>query len=78
MKDKYVPASEVVSDLCRELNYSRAHVAKVLRDNSRSLRAKKHGSRQWTLPRVSIPKLRRLIEQTSGPRYKLGETGPNS
>lgn len=74
-KQKIVTCADVITALCSELKYSRSHVARILRENHEELRATFDG--QWKMPESSIVKLRRLVRDLSGPRYKLGETGPN-
>lgn len=73
---KYVAAESIVPAICRELNYSRAHVINVLRENARHLRARLI-ERRWMLPAASVNALKTLVRDTSGPRYKSGEKGPN-
>jgi hypothetical protein len=74
--NKMVTASSVVNRLCRNLSYSRSHVAKVLRANADALGASQASGR-WMMPESSVHTLRDLIVRTSGRRYKLGETGPH-
>ena len=69
--------SEAVTRLCRELGYSRAHVAKLLRENARRIGAKKRHGR-WVLAVAGEAKLRTIVERDSGRRYKCGERGPHA
>lgn len=70
-----IPAAEVISQICEELNYSRAHVASMLRKHRRLLRAKRNRSGRWQLPIESALALHNIVLGHSGPRYKLGERG---
>lgn len=76
MADKLIEASGVIIAICSELDYSRSHVAKILRDNAVVLKAESQG-RRWMLPARSVRLLRSLVKKQSGPRYKVGERGPN-
>jgi hypothetical protein len=70
-----IVALPVIEQICKELKYTRAHVVNILRENSRTLGAKRH-NRNWLIPRKSVDRFRRLVRETSGLRYKLGEKGP--
>lgn len=69
-------ASDAIGQICQNLSYSRSHVAKALRDNRRELGAKKENGR-WTIPATAVERLRAIVENKSGRRYKLGERGPH-
>jgi len=69
-------AADAVTAICRELNYSRAHVQTKLRQHSKRLRARKRG-RLWSIPEKHVSTLREIVLTTSGRRYKLGERGPH-
>lgn len=73
---KLLVASDVITTICKDMKYSRSHVAKILRENAEELGAKNE-HRQWRLPRASIRRLKHLVKMHSGPRYKLGERGPH-
>lgn len=75
-KQKSVAASDVVTKICEDLKYSRAHVAKVLRENRKRVGASQRG-RFWTIAPWGIAILRQIVNEESGLRYKLGETGPH-
>lgn len=75
--EKRVFASEAITRICRELNYSRSHVAKLLREKRKILDARIRQGR-WELPAQKEAKLRALVKQSSGRRYKLGEKGPRT
>jgi hypothetical protein len=74
MDQRRVVASEVVAQICGELQYSRGHVASLLRKHARFLEAKRNRSGRWFMPEDSAHALK-LIVLRSGPRYKLGEKG---
>lgn len=61
----------------KELNYSRSHVAAILRRNKKVLGARLNREGRWVLPEVALPTLLRLVKEQSGVRYKLGATGPH-
>jgi hypothetical protein len=73
----HVPAAPIIDRVSRDLNYSRAHVAKILRDNATALEAKLE-NRRWYVLEDSERGLRTLVRQSSGHRYKLGERGPHA
>ena len=75
-REATVACAEVVDLLCRELKYSRSHVATMLRKNRAGVGARRKDGR-WLMPRSSIARLRRVIKLNSGRRYKLGERGPH-
>ena len=75
-RDETVAGNVAIKTICDELKYSRAHVAKMLRKHRRQLRARMRDGR-WMLPLSSIELLREIVLKDSGPRYKLGETGPH-
>lgn len=74
-KQKLIVASQAITTICEELDYSRSHVARIMRENHKRLRATFDG--QWMMPETSIEALRDLVKRLSGRRYKLGETGPH-
>lgn len=69
-----IAAAPAITQVCKELKYSRSHVANVLRKNRKRLKAKFIGSR-WYLDDQCLEELRGLVKNQSGRRYKLGETG---
>lgn len=72
----FISASEIVTQVCRDLNYSRSHVAKVLRKKAKHIGAKRRGGK-WVMTKDGEVRLRQCVEVMSGRRYKLGEKGPN-
>lgn len=75
-KQQSLVAASVITEICEDLKYSRAHVAKVLRDNRKRVGASQRG-RFWHIPQWGVPLLRQIVVKESGMRYKLGETGPH-
>ncbi len=75
-KAKNIQASKAIEGICEKLGFTRAHVASVMRRNAGSLGAEKETNR-WVIPTSSVPRLAKLVRDGSGPRYKLGEHGPN-
>lgn len=75
-RNEHIEGNVAIRTICDTLGYSRAHVAKFLRQNARKLKAKRRDGR-WTMPLSSIELLREIVVRESGPRYKLGETGPH-
>lgn len=71
---KFIYAFEIINQLSRDLNYSRAHVANTLRKNAVRLHAQKAG-RFWRLTPDAAAKLAHILRTESGPRYKLREKG---
>jgi len=76
-KNSLVPASEVINNICRVLDYSRAHVSKKLRDRPGAFKAKRI-KRRWFIPQAKVSAFIKHVADTSGRRYKLGETGPHA
>jgi hypothetical protein len=76
MKNSLVLGAPVVNALCEKLGYTRPHIILIMRKNKRALGARKKGHR-WMLPAASVALLHKLVKETSGRRYKLGETGPH-
>lgn len=74
---RIIQTSQAIVRIGRELNYSRSHVANLLRSNKKYLRARRVNGR-WVIPERSEEKLKHLVRVSSGPRYKLGERGPNA
>jgi hypothetical protein len=77
MKKRLIPAADVILEIASALSYSRSHVATVMRDHVKRLRARKEG-RHWYMPAASAKLLRELVQRVSGRRYKLGEKGPQT
>ena len=75
--EEFIEASTLIDTLVDTLQYSRSHVAKIMRVNADALRAKKVNG-LWMIPKANVHRLRELVLRHSGPRYKLGETGPNA
>lgn len=75
---KRIFASEAINRVCRELGYTRAHVAKTLRDNVKPLGAKRDQKGRWTITPAKELLLRSKVKDGSGRRYKLGEKGPHA
>jgi len=75
MEQRRIVASEVVAEICRDLEYSRGHVAGLLRKHARLLKAARNRSGRWFMPQTSALALRNIVVGHSGPRYKLGEKG---
>lgn len=69
-----IAASKVIGRLVGELNYTRAHIAKVMKKNGNRLKLVRAG-RRWRMPIESAELLRELVVKESGPRYRLGEKG---
>ena len=76
MTERFIEASPVILGICLDLNYSRSHVAKILRENAEKLGARAEG-RRWLIPAKKARVLRSMVKRQSGPRYKVGERGPN-
>lgn len=72
MNQRTIAAASVIAAICTDLNYSRAHVASMLRKHQHLLRARRERKR-WVLPQESILALHNIVLGHSGPRYKLGE-----
>jgi len=77
-KQKMVSGSDAIRQVCAETKYSRSHVAVMLRDHAKKLRARfDFDSQRWSIPEASIERLKELVEERSGKRYRLGERGPH-
>jgi hypothetical protein len=72
-----VPAAPIIDAIGRVLNYSRSHVAQVMRRHARKLGARRV-NRRWVMRAQASDALMLLVQSTSGPRYKLGEKGPRA
>lgn len=73
---QYIPASDVIDTVCRELKYSRSHVAKILRENRRRIGARLRRGR-WEMPLIQVGAFSKAVKKQSGRRYRLRETGPH-
>ena len=75
---KRIFASEAITRICRELGYTRAHVAKTLRENVKPLGARVNKQGRWVMPPAKELLLKAIVKDSSGRRYKLGEKGPHA
>jgi hypothetical protein len=75
MDQRRIAAAEVISQICTDLKYSRAHVAAMMRKNRKLLKARQARSGRWFIPEESALALRNIVVGHSGRRYKLGERG---
>lgn len=71
-----VPAAPIVNKVCRQLKFSRSHVANMLRKYRSRLGARKDGAR-WVMWEDKVQELKDLVREESGPRYKSGRRGEN-
>lgn len=72
---KLVPASTIILRVCRDLNYSRSHVAKIFRELSPEMRKWNPKSGRWMVTPGTEKRLKAAVRENSGRRYKLGEKG---
>lgn len=75
---KLVPAAPIINAVCKRLNYSRSHVANLLRVHAKVFGAVKRGKRWKMLPTRAEEQLAGVVKRASGRRYKLGETGTHN
>lgn len=71
-----VPAGKVISLVCEKHDYTRSHVARLMRDFKREIGARKIEAR-WFINAPTIGEARRRLEKVvlreSGLRRKIGE-----